>query len=42
MKFVRYGKAGAEKPGMIGPDGKIRDLSGTFPICREKRLRRRR
>ncbi len=28
MKFVRYGKAGAEKPGLIGPDGKIRDLSG--------------
>jgi 2-keto-4-pentenoate hydratase/2-oxohepta-3-ene-1,7-dioic acid hydratase in catechol pathway len=28
MKFVRYGKAGAEKAGLIGPDGKIRDLSG--------------
>lgn len=28
MKFVRYGKTGAEKPGLIGPDGKIRDLSG--------------
>jgi 2-keto-4-pentenoate hydratase/2-oxohepta-3-ene-1,7-dioic acid hydratase in catechol pathway len=28
MKLVRYGKAGAEKPGLIGPDGKIRDLSG--------------
>jgi len=27
MKFVRYGKAGAEKPGLIGDDGKIRDLS---------------
>ena len=28
MKFVRYGKAGSEKPGVIGADGKIRDLSG--------------
>lgn len=28
MKFVRYGKAGAEKPGLVGADGKIRDLSG--------------
>ena len=27
MKFVRYGNAGAEKPGLIDPDGKIRDLS---------------
>ncbi|MGE0282015.1 MAG: fumarylacetoacetate hydrolase family protein [Rhizobiaceae bacterium] len=27
MKFVRYGKAGSEKPGLIGEDGKIRDLS---------------
>jgi len=28
MKLVRYGKAGAEKPGLIDADGKIRDLSG--------------
>ena len=28
MKLVRYGKAGAEKPGVIDGDGKIRDLSG--------------
>jgi len=28
MKFVRFGKAGAEKPGLVGADGKIRDLSG--------------
>ena len=27
MKFVRYGKAGSEKPGLIGEDGKIHDLS---------------
>lgn len=31
MKFVRYGRAGAEKPGLIGADGKIRDLSGHVP-----------
>jgi 2-keto-4-pentenoate hydratase/2-oxohepta-3-ene-1,7-dioic acid hydratase in catechol pathway len=28
MKLVRYGKAGAEKPGLIDADGKVRDLSG--------------
>jgi 2,4-diketo-3-deoxy-L-fuconate hydrolase len=27
MKFVRYGNAGAEKPGLIDADGKVRDLS---------------
>jgi len=28
MKLVRYGEAGAERPGVIDADGKIRDLSG--------------
>lgn len=28
MKLVRYGERGAEKPGMIDADGKLRDLSG--------------
>ncbi|TKW67095.1 MAG: fumarylacetoacetate hydrolase family protein [Paracoccus denitrificans] len=28
MKLVRYGNAGAEKPGLIDADGNIRDLSG--------------
>ncbi|MEM8630865.1 MAG: fumarylacetoacetate hydrolase family protein [Pseudomonadota bacterium] len=28
MKLVRYGAAGAEKPGMIDGDGTLRDLSG--------------
>jgi ureidoglycolate lyase len=28
MKLVRYGTKGAEKPGLIDADGKIRDLSG--------------
>ena len=27
MKLVRYGRAGAEKPGLIDKDGKLRDLS---------------
>ena len=28
MKLVRYGAPGREKPGLIGADGKIRDISG--------------
>ena len=28
MKLLRYGAAGAEKPGLIDADGRIRDLSG--------------
>ena len=28
MKLVRFGPAGAEKPGLVDGDGKIRDLSG--------------
>lgn len=28
MKFLRYGEAGSEKPGLIDQDGVIRDLSG--------------
>lgn len=31
MKLLRHGAAGAEKPGMLGPDGSIRDLSGLVP-----------
>lgn len=27
MKLVRYGRAGAEKPGAIDAEGKLRDLS---------------
>ncbi|MDX2265268.1 MAG: fumarylacetoacetate hydrolase family protein [Hyphomicrobiales bacterium] len=30
MKLIRFGEAGAERPGMIGPDGEIRDLSGVI------------
>ena len=28
MKLVRYGNAGAEKPGLLDGAGRIRDLSG--------------
>ncbi|GBD48456.1 fumarylacetoacetate hydrolase family protein [Methylopila sp. Yamaguchi] len=31
MKLVRFGPAGAEKPGIIDKDGAIRDLSGIVP-----------
>ena len=28
MKLLRYGPAGAEKPGMLDGQGRVRDLSG--------------
>ncbi|MBD0415399.1 fumarylacetoacetate hydrolase family protein [Oryzicola mucosus] len=31
MKFLRYGAAGTEKPGVLDKDGRIRDLSGKVP-----------
>ena len=31
MKLLRYGKAGAEKPGLLDAGGKIRDLSEVIP-----------
>jgi 2-keto-4-pentenoate hydratase/2-oxohepta-3-ene-1,7-dioic acid hydratase in catechol pathway len=31
MKLVRFGSVGHEKPGIIDPDGKIRDLSSVVP-----------
>jgi 2-keto-4-pentenoate hydratase/2-oxohepta-3-ene-1,7-dioic acid hydratase in catechol pathway len=31
MKLLRYGPAGQEKPGLLGPDGTIRDLSSVIP-----------
>lgn len=31
MKFVRYGEAGAEKPGLLDDNGRLRDLSGVVP-----------
>ena len=29
MRFLRFGPSGQEKPGVLDPDGMIRDLSGT-------------
>lgn len=31
MKLLRFGDAGAEKPGLLDSDGNIRDLSGVVP-----------
>jgi 2-keto-4-pentenoate hydratase/2-oxohepta-3-ene-1,7-dioic acid hydratase in catechol pathway len=31
MKLLRYGDAGREKPGIVGADGTIRDLSAVIP-----------
>ena len=31
MKLLRYGEPGAEKPGMLDHNGRIRDLSGMIP-----------
>ena len=31
MHYVRYGEAGAEKPGLLDDQGRIRDLSGVIP-----------
>jgi 2-keto-4-pentenoate hydratase/2-oxohepta-3-ene-1,7-dioic acid hydratase in catechol pathway len=31
VKLVRYGAVGKEKPGLVDPEGKIRDLSGIVP-----------
>jgi hypothetical protein len=30
MKLLRYGAAGAEKPGLLDPEGHIRDLSAVL------------
>lgn len=31
MKLLRFGPKGQEKPGLLGSDGKVRDLSGVVP-----------
>ena len=31
MKLVRYGARGAEKPGLLDAEGRVRDLSGRVP-----------
>ncbi|SFA72686.1 ureidoglycolate lyase [Poseidonocella pacifica] len=30
MRFVRHGEIGQERPGLIGPEGELRDLSGVI------------
>ncbi len=30
MKFIRYGRTGAEKPGLVDYEGRLRDLSGVI------------
>lgn len=41
MKLVRFGPRGKEKPGLIDPLGKIRDLSGVVPDIAGAALARR-
>ena len=31
MKFIRHGERGRERPGMVAPDGSLRDLTGRLP-----------
>jgi 2,4-didehydro-3-deoxy-L-rhamnonate hydrolase len=38
MKLLRYGPAGQERPGVLGPDGVIRDLSGLLPDLTAQQL----
>ena len=38
MKLVRWGSKGAEKPGVIDSEGRVRDLSGVTPDVAGKRL----
>jgi 2,4-diketo-3-deoxy-L-fuconate hydrolase len=38
MKLVRYGAKGAEKPGLIDAEGKIRDLSGEVEDFRPEEM----
>ncbi|WP_321909469.1 MULTISPECIES: fumarylacetoacetate hydrolase family protein [unclassified Paraburkholderia] len=38
MKLVRWGSKGAEKPGVIDNEGRVRDLSGVTPDVAGKRL----
>jgi 2-keto-4-pentenoate hydratase/2-oxohepta-3-ene-1,7-dioic acid hydratase in catechol pathway len=38
MKLLRYGPPGQEKPGLLAPDGEIRDLSAIIPDIAGKAL----
>ncbi|MEI4232940.1 fumarylacetoacetate hydrolase family protein [Roseovarius sp. D22-M7] len=39
MKLLRYGAPGAEKPGLLDPSGRVRDLSGKVPDIAGQTLR---
>lgn len=39
MKLLRYGAPGAEKPGLLDPAGRVRDLSGIVPDIAGQTLR---
>ncbi|MEX0387284.1 fumarylacetoacetate hydrolase family protein [Spiribacter onubensis] len=39
MKLVRHGAPGAEKPGLLDPSGRVRDLSGVVPDIAGQALR---
>jgi len=39
MKLVRYGAPGAEKPGVLDDEGRVRDLSGVIPDIAGSALR---
>jgi 2,4-diketo-3-deoxy-L-fuconate hydrolase len=38
MKLLRFGSAGQERPGVVGSDGVIRDLSGRLPDLTPEQL----
>ena len=38
MKLLRYGPVGQERPGILGPDGVLRDLSGRLPDLTPEQL----
>jgi 2,4-diketo-3-deoxy-L-fuconate hydrolase len=38
MKLLRYGPVGQERPGILGPDGVVRDLSGRLPDLTPEQL----
>ena len=40
LKLVRFGSAGAERPGLVLADGSIADLSGVIPDLAGRRTRR--
>ena len=39
MRLLRFGKKGEERPGLLDPDGKIRDLGGVIDDLRPLTLK---